>query len=135
MLVTGLIASCALALGSTPATAKPVLRVAPVLATLPQTAAVDSTRVQVVVRPVVAVTLDRNGHPIGAITNTVRRPIATDTFTMYGKGETPVPASVVEAVIRMASGGDWSRPGVWHDLAPSRTFVRPAGGMRPRAAA
>jgi hypothetical protein len=141
MLVTGLTATCVLALGSMPGTAKPVLRVAPVLATSPQTAAVESTRVQVVVGPVVAVTLDGNGHPIGAITNTFRPPIATDTFTIYGKhgkhgkGETAVPASVIEAVIRMARGGDWTRPGTWHELAPSRTLVRPAGGRRRRAAA
>lgn len=118
MLVVGLIATCALALGPTSGTAKPVLTVAALLATSPQTAAAESTRVRVVVRPVVAVVLDRNGHPIRAIANTVRPPIATDTFTIYGKGRTPVPASVIEAVIRMARWGNWTRPGIWHDLEP-----------------
>ena len=117
MLVTGLTATCALALGSTSGTAKPVARVAPLPATLPRTAAVESTRVHVVVGPVVAVTLAGSGHQIRAMSNTLRPPIATDTFTMYGKSRA-VPASVVEAVIRMARGGDWTRPGTWHELEP-----------------
>jgi hypothetical protein len=116
MLVTGIIATCVLALSPTSGPARPVLLVAtpPVISTL-QVAA-RSTRMEVVVRPVVSVALDSSGHPILVVTNMNRPPVANDTFTIYGKGHTPAPAYAILAVIRAARSGDWSRPGVWHAL-------------------
>jgi hypothetical protein len=72
--------------------------------------------VEVVVRPVVSVVLDRNGHPIRAVTNMNRSPVANDAFTIYGQGRTPAPADAILAVVRAARSHEWSRPGVWHDL-------------------
>jgi hypothetical protein len=116
ILVTGITATCVLALSSTAGTARPVLLVAtpPIISTLP--VASGSTPLEAVVRPVVSVVLDSRGHPIRVITNMVRPPVADDTFTIYGEGHTPAPAYAVVAVLRAARSGDWLRPGVWHDL-------------------
>jgi hypothetical protein len=123
-LVSGLTATCVLALGSISGTAEPVLSVAALPAGSTQRAVVSSTRVDVVVRPTVAVVLDSRGNPIRAISNTVRPPVATDTFTIYGNGRAPVPDVVIQAVVRMARSGDWTRPGIWHDLEPGLGFAR-----------
>jgi hypothetical protein len=116
MLIAGITATCVLALSPTSGAARPDLLVAtpPVISTLQ--VATGSTQVDLVVRPVASVALDRNGHPIRVVTNMNRPPVANDTFTIYGEGRTPAPAYAVLAVIRAARSGDWFRPGVWHDL-------------------
>jgi hypothetical protein len=80
---------------------------------------VASTAVQVTIADAVEVRLDAGGDVVAARTNSRRAPLPGDSLSVEIDGE-PAPASdaVRDATFAIAWTGDWSTPGVWHELRP-----------------